>query len=244
MITKAREKKLHALEKEIGFEFKNLEFLNQALTHSSHVYELNKEGGISNERLEFLGDAVLSLIVSEHIHNQYPEYTEGALAKMRAAVVSRPVLAKHSRIINLGNYLLLGKGEEATGGRERESILADTFEAAIGAMYLDQGLRKVGRFVLDQLREEIILVEKNRHIRDTKTLLQEFTQDEFKTLPKYEVVKVSGPDHKQVFRVAVSIKGKVYGNGKGGSKKEAEQSAAKEALKRLKKIDKEDRNGF
>lgn len=235
VMTKARHKILEALEKQVGFKFKDLSFLSQALTHSSYVYESNKKAEASNERLEFLGDVILSLIVSEYIYNQYPEYTEGSLAKMRATVVARVVLAKRGKLIDLGKYLLLGKGEEATGGRERESILADTFEALIGAMYLDQGLTKVRKFVLGQLKEEIGLVEKNRHVRDSKTLLQEFTQNEFKALPKYEIIKMRGPDHKQVFEMKVLIKRDVYGIGEGKSKKEAEQNAAREALKNLKK---------
>lgn len=234
-MTKSRQKILEGLENEIGFNFKSLPLLNHALTHSSYVYESNRKGVISNERLEFLGDVVLSLVVSEYIYDQYPQYSEGLLAKMRATVVSRLVLAKRGRLINLGRYLLLGKGEEVTGGRERESILADTFEALIGAMYLDQDLAKVRKFILGQLKEEIILFEENRHIRDSKTMLQEFTQNEFKILPRYELIRMSGPDHRQVFEVKVSIGQDVYGIGEGKSKKQAEQNAAKEALKNLKK---------
>jgi len=235
MLTKAREKKLKTLEEKLGFEFNNLEFLEQALTHSSYVYESGKKEIVSNERLEFLGDVILSLAISEYIYNQYPEYTEGTMAKMRATVVSKPILAKHGRAINLGKYLLLGKGEETTGGQERESILADAFEAVIGAMYLDQGLEKTRQFVLNQLREEIVLVEKERHIPDSKTLLQEFTQNEFKALPKYEVVQVSGPDHHQLFEVKVLVNGEIWGIGAGRSKKQAEQAAAREALMNLRR---------
>jgi ribonuclease-3 len=233
MMTKARLQRLHKLELELGIKFNEIALLNQSLTHSSYVYESNKKGYLSNERLEFLGDVVLALIVSHYIYQKYPNYLEGSLAKMRATVVSRPVLAKCSRSLNLGKYLLLGKGEESTGGRERESILADTFEALIGAIYLDKGFEDAKRFVVENLAEEILLVEKNRHIRDNKTLLQEFTQERFKRLPRYEVIRITGPDHCQRFEVKVLVGDKIYGVGEGPNKKRAEQEAAKKALEKI-----------
>lgn len=235
-MTKDRIKILQRLQSELGIEFNELTLLDQSLTHSSYIYESNKKGHLSNERLEFLGDVVLSLVVSHYIYNRYPEYLEGGLAKMRAAIVSRPVLAKLGRSLNLGRYLLLGKGEESSGGRERESILANTFEALIGAIYIDKGFREAERFILENLEDEILLIEKRIHIHDNKTLLQELTQERFKALPNYEIVRVSGPDHQQVFEVRVLIDGKVYGNGKGPNKRRAEQEAAKKALEKISSV--------
>lgn len=227
-----RIQQLEELQAALGLEFKNLDLLNQSLTHTSYAYESNGRSSniFQNERMEFLGDVVLGLIVSDYIYQKYPDYMEGDLAKIRAKVVSRPILAKRAKYLELGKYLLLGKGEEMTGGRNRHSILADTIEALIGAIYLDSGLEISRCFVLAQLEEEIEKITENVHVQDYKTDFQEFTQKRFKTLPFYKVINREGPDHDRIFEIAVMVKGQTYGIGKGGSKKEAEQRAAFFAL--------------
>lgn len=237
MVSDTRREELRSLEAAIGVEFKNIELLNQAVTHRSYVYEVEDNNVNQNERMEFLGDVVLSLIVSEYLYDSYPDYVEGELAKIRAIIVSKHVLSQRARAINLGQYLLLGKGEEMTGGRERDSILVDAFEAVIGALFLDQGIEPTRVFVMSQVKEEIEVVDRNEGLRDYKTLLQEYTQNRFKTLPHYEVVVVKGPDHRQIFEMSVSLAGELWGKGKGKSKKEAEQRAAYEALRKLEEED-------
>lgn len=232
---KKRIEALGSFEESIGVRFNNITLLSQALTHSSYVYEKEKRGITQNERLEFLGDVVLSLVVSEYIYNYYPQHLEGDLAKIRAVVVSRKVLARIAKSVGVGELLLLGKGEELTGGRKRNSILANTFEAIVGAIYLDAGLSVAGRFILSLLKEEIELANRNESIRDYKTFLQEFTQERYKMLPTYEVTRALGPDHRKSFEVNCIVKGDVFGKGRGKSKKEAEQDAAYNALKKLKK---------
>lgn len=234
-IDKERRAKLEEFCQAINVGFKNLRILNLSLTHSSYAYETGRKMNEGNERLEFLGDVALSLSVSEYLFNLYPDRSEGELAKIRATVVSKPALAKRARIIKLGEYLLLGRGEEITGGRERDSILADAFEAVIGAIYLDSGLKGTRQFVLSQLKEEIELIEHGRHIKDYKTVLQEITQNMFKVLPDYEVSKIEGPDHDRTFEVKTFIHSKFYAAGRGKSKKEAQQKAAKKTLEKLRK---------
>ena len=234
-IDNERRAKLEEFCQAINVGFKDRYLLNLSLTHSSYAYETGRKMNEGNERLEFLGDVALSLAVSEYLFNLYPDRAEGELAKIRATVVSKPALAKRARIINLGDYILLGKGEEVTGGRERDSILADAFEAVIGAIYLDSGLKGASQFVLSQLKEEIELIEHGEHIKDYKTALQETTQNMFKTLPDYEVSKIEGPDHDRTFEVKTFIHSKLYGAGSGKSKKEAQQKAAKKTLEKLRK---------
>lgn len=230
----ARIQQLKELQSIIKVEFNDISLLNQSLTHTSYAYELNSNNGIcQNERLEFLGDVVLGLVVSEYIYKKYPDYMEGDLAKIRAKVVSRPILAKLSKHLNIGKYLLLGKGEEMTGGRTRHSILADTFEAVIGAVYLDSGLEISRVFILRYFEEEIEKITENVHVQDYKTDFQEFTQKRFRTLPVYKVLSREGPDHNRIFEIAVMVKGKTWGIGRGRSKKGAEQQAAFSALQQI-----------
>ncbi|MDI6734594.1 MAG: ribonuclease III [bacterium] len=237
-MNETRIQQLNEMQSALSLEFKNIDLLNQSLTHTSYAYELSSDrnnGGIlQNERMEFLGDVVLGLIVSEYIYQKYPDYMEGDLAKIRAKVVSRPILAKRAKHLELGKYLLLGKGEEITEGRHRHSILADTMEALIGAIYLDSGLEKSRYFILAQFEEEIEKITDNVHVQDYKTDFQEWTQKKFKTLPFYKVINREGPDHERIFEIAVMVKGETYGIGKGGSKKEAEQRAAYFALQHAK----------
>ena len=242
IMNEIRIQQLKEMQIALGLDFKNIDLLNQSLTHTSYAYELSdrNNGMLQNERMEFLGDVVLGLVVSEYIYQKYPDYMEGDLAKIRAKVVSRPILAKQAKYLELGKYLLLGKGEEITGGRNRHSILADTMEALIGAFYLDSGLEKSRYFILAQFEEEIEKITENAHVQDYKTDFQEFTQKKFKTLPFYKVINREGPDHNRIFEIAVMVKGKTYGIGKGGSKKEAEQKAAFFALQYAKEERKPD----
>lgn len=223
--------KIKELEKKISYKFKNLELLNQALTHKSYINEYSFSPSASNERLEFLGDTVLGLIIGHKLFITYPEHSEGELSVLKAAVVNELQLARVARELELGSYLLLGKGEERTGGREKDSLLADAYEALLGAIYLDRGIEKAKSSVLLQFSCIFQdLMEKGATF-DFKTRLQEITQDQFKIIPNYSVINEWGPDHEKTFEVQVSIKNKIYGSGLGKSKKEAEQKAAAESIK-------------
>jgi ribonuclease-3 len=202
-----------------------------ALTHASYAHET--PGAAHNERLEFLGDAVLGLAVAEALYRAHPEASEGALSRMRAAIVCTPTLARVSRRLGLGEFLLLGHGEESTGGRERASVLANALEAVIGAIYLQHGLGEVRRFVRRTFASELAAAAQGRLVEDFKTALQEWTQRERGAEPVYRTVGESGPDHAKEFTVEVVVAGEVMGRGRGRSKKEAEQAAAEEALQRL-----------
>ncbi|HHV27205.1 ribonuclease III [Anaerosalibacter bizertensis] len=222
------------LQNELNFIFKDITLLNGALTHSSYANEHRKTNMIHNERLEFLGDSVLNLAVSDYIYKKYPYYPEGNLTKIRATVVCESALALIAKKIKLGDYLLLGKGEEATGGRNRDSILADALEALIGAMYLDKGFRDVQRFVIRLLEKEIIEASKKGELFiDYKTKLQETLQRNRKASIEYKIVKEEGPDHDKKFHILALIDKEEFGRGYGRSKKEAEQRAAKEVLIRM-----------
>ena len=214
---------LKKLEKKIGYEFQNKKLLTQAMTHSSYTNEHKVGKHFNNERLEFLGDAVLELVSSEFLFRKYREYPEGELTKLRASMVCEPTLALCAREINLGSYLLLGKGEEATGGRERDSIISDAMEALIGAIYLDGGFASakefIHRFVLNDL-------ENKKLFYDSKTILQELVQAAFDQPVAYELTGEEGPDHDKTFHVEVHIGADVYGAGSGRTKKAAEQEAA------------------
>lgn len=219
------------LQKDLNYFFKDEELLITALTHSSYANE-NKLGVDGyNERLEFLGDAVLSLIVSQYLYKKYPHYPEGELTKIRAKVVCELSLAKAAEKINLGKYLLLGKGEEATGGRYRESILADASEAITGAIYMDSDFDTVNRLMLDRFELDIVqAVDRGNLFIDYKTELQEILQKTNKSRLEYLVFKEEGPDHNKTFYMNVVINGIIIGTGAGKNKKEAEQAAAKDAL--------------
>lgn len=219
---------LSLLEEKIGYTFQRRELLEQALTHSSYANErrINKIG--SYERLEFLGDAVLELVSSEFLFARHPELSEGDLTKLRASMVCEPALAFCARDIGLEEYILLGKGEEATGGRRRDSITSDVMEAVIGAIYLDGGMKParayIDRFILSDL-------EHKRLFYDSKSNLQEVVQGKLKKDLAYELLDVQGPEHCQTFRVQVRIlEGETLGVGEGHTKKAAEQQAAYKAL--------------
>lgn len=229
-----RERTMRQLQNELNFIFKDITLLNGALIHSSYANEHRKSNMIHNERLEFLGDSVLNLAVSDYIYKKYPYYPEGNLTKIRATVVCESALALIAKKIKLGNYLLLGKGEEATGGRNRDSILADALEALIGAMYLDKGFRDAQKFVIRLLEREIIEASKKGELFiDYKTKLQETLQRNRKAGIEYKIVKEEGPDHDKKFHILALIDEEEFGRGYGRSKKEAEQMAAKEVLIRM-----------
>ncbi|MCX5726018.1 MAG: ribonuclease III [Candidatus Saganbacteria bacterium] len=233
MISPHREKELLELEKKIGITFLNKALLNQSLTHSSYAHQQRKKEVLDNERLEFLGDAILKLVASEYLYNKYPEKAEGDLTKIRSTVISDETLAGVGQKLKLGEYLLLSQNEKRTGGTKRRSNVANVFEALIGAVYLDAGLGKVRDMILDLLKEDIEKTSKAGFISDYKSALQEFVQKKTWGLPQYQVIKESGPKHKRTFFIEVNIMGKAYGHGKGMSKKEAEQEAAKGALGKL-----------
>ncbi|PRX27460.1 RNAse III [Orenia metallireducens] len=226
-------KGLEELQQQLGIFFNDLELLQRAVTHKSYANENRHLGLKDNERLEFLGDSIQDLVVSEYMFIEYPNHPEGELAKIRSVVVSAPVLAEKAKEINLGKYLLLGKGEEMTGGRDRDSILADAFEALVGSIYLDQGLEIIKGFILELLIPDIKLVERGEHIQDYKTLLQELVQKNSNLRPEYEVVKEEGPDHNKRFTIQVNLEERVLGVGAGSSKKEAEQKAAEDAINKV-----------
>ncbi len=228
----ARRDELALFQRHAGLKFKNQELLNLAFSHRSYANESN--GSVdNNERLEFLGDSVLGLAVAEYLHESLPDRPEGDLAKIKSFVVSETSLSGIARGIRLDNFVLVGKGEEYSGGRAKKAILADALEAIIGAYYLDSGWREARRFVLEYLVPEINKVLENRHQKDYKTLLQEFAQKEYRTYPKYVLDKKTGPDHERVFWMVVEVAGKKFGPGKGTNKKQAEQAAASLAYQAL-----------
>jgi ribonuclease-3 len=221
------------LESALRHTFRDRQRLQEALTHASSLNERKgSEPRGDNERLEFLGDAVLDLIISESLIQRYPEATEGALSKMRARLVSETALARVARRLGLGRFLRLGRGEELSGGREKSSLLADAFEAVVAAVYHDGGFEAARRCVLTLLEPELA-AELVSGAVDYKTQLQEHCQQLFGQLPLYRVTRESGPDHRKVFQVELMINGRCYGDGTGKSKKEAEQQAAKMALEQL-----------
>ncbi|MFH1347376.1 MAG: ribonuclease III [Candidatus Margulisiibacteriota bacterium] len=226
-----REEELLEFEKRIRTSFLNKALLNQSLTHSSYGHEQKIP---DNERLEFLGDAILKLVISEYLYHKFPERAEGDLTKIRAAVISDETLAVVGKKINIGNYLLLSANEKRTGGVRRKSNLANSFEAVIGAVFLDAGIGMSREMILGFLVSEIDKVSREGYIRDYKSALQEFAQKRKWELPHYRVLKETGPKHRRVFWMEVKVKGKRYGTGRGRNKKESEQRAAMHALSRLK----------
>ena len=224
------EKKLKELEKKIGYDFRDFFLLKTAMMHSSYTNERHLEKYTCNEGLEFLGDAVLELVSSEFLFRESPRVSEGELTKTRASMVCEPSLPMCARDIGLGDYLPLGKGEEPTGGRKRDSITSDAMEALIGAIYLDGGFTSakefIHRFVLTDLEDKKLFY-------DSKTILQEMVQADRNREISYRLVGEKGPDHNKSFSVEVLIGGDVYGAGQGRTKKAAEQQAAYEAILKL-----------
>ncbi|MCR5202688.1 MAG: ribonuclease III [Lachnospiraceae bacterium] len=224
-------KKAEEYEKKIGYTFKDKELLITALTHSSYINELRLNKYNCNERLEFLGDAVLELVSSGYIFRKYPEMTEGDMSKLRASYVCEPTLALCAREYDLGDYLLLGKGEDMNGGRFRDSILSDALEATIGAVYLDGGFEEAKKYIDKVLLNDI---ENKKLFYDSKTILQEMIQSDESNELSYELIKEEGPDHMKEFHVAAILNGERISVGIGSNKKKAEQEAAYRALLNLK----------
>ncbi len=218
---------MSSIEEALGYRFQNPDILSEALTHKSYSAENNS--GVNNERLEFLGDSVLGMLVARHVFVFNPDKDEGHLSKLKSYLVSRTVLAKWAKELNLGIYLYLGTGEDTTGGRSRQSILANALEAIIGAVYLDGGFEKAYEFINSWLVNQSLQISET----DYKSRLQEILQKRHKIPPKYELMKCMGPDHDRTFVVIVKIGKKELGTGSGKNKKEAEQSAAKDALLRI-----------
>ncbi len=223
---------ISSFEKTIGYTFNDKTTLINALSHSSFSNELKSKNIESecNERLEFFGDSVLSFTVSEYLYTNYPNLPEGELSKVRAGTVCEKALASFAKKIDLGKYLLLGHGEDNQNGRNRPSILADAFEAILAAMYLDGGIEPVKKFLLPFASEEIGQIIARGNTKDYKTMLQQFVQQEQSDFLEYRVVGESGPAHDKIFEAEASLNNNVIGRGKGKSKREAEQNAAKEAL--------------
>lgn len=221
-------KKIEDLEEVLGYKFKNKKLIIEALTHKSHKQPYD------NERLEFLGDAVLDLIVGEYLFFKFPKSDEGSLSKIRAALVNEDGFEKLARSINLGEYIYLSSAEENNGGREKASLLSNAFEATMGAIYLESGLETLRPIVIDLIEKNHKEISLDSLFRDFKTTLQELTQARFGETPEYKVVASRGPDHKKEFEVAVIIENREYARAVGKSKKIAQQEAAEVAVKMLK----------
>ena len=229
-----RKKQLEKFIDVLGLSsFHNLLILDQALTHSSYANENKAKHGYYNERLEFLGDAILDLVVGEYLFLQYPHMPEGELSKARASVVSEAPLAAVCATFDMGDYILLGKGELASGGRKRASILADAFEAVVGAIYIDSSYEEARKFILHQLKDYLSLVPAAITEKITRRCSRNFVQRDGEQKITYVLRREEGPDHDKTFYMEVIVAGKVLGEGSGKTKKDAEQHAAHEALKRL-----------
>ena len=220
---------MESLEERIGYKFRNSLLLAEALTHPSLAYETQKPR-FDNQRLEFLGDAVLQLVLTEHLFKRFPDFAEGIMTKLRSRLVSRDALQGYARDIELGRFLLIGKGEESSGGRDRPSTLADAFEAIVGAIYLDGGLNCAREFVLDCCTEKLERIAAKPIEKNPKGELQEILQGLSQISPFYRVVEATGPDHQRSFVCEVLWQDAPLARGTGGSKKEAEANAARAAL--------------
>ncbi len=234
-MTDERTANLRNLQEKIAYYFNDINMLDNALIHRSFVNENPALSCKDNERLEFLGDAVIGLCVSDILIKKFADYTEGQLSKLRAYVVNEYSLASVARKLNIGDHLLLGKGEESSGGRMKASILSNAFEAITAAIYLDSGFTEAYKFLEDIFESLIEEGTKSLIYKDYKTALQEICQNRFKETPKYMLIRETGPDHDKVFEVGLACAGTINATGAGKSKKEAEQRAAQKALKELMK---------
>ncbi len=228
-------KSISEFAKRIGIRFRHKKLLVQALTHSSYVNESQEEGAADNEGLEFLGDAVLGLIISHHLVARFPELAPGDLSRMKSVVVSRSLLGKKSKELGIGDCLRIGRGEELTGGRRRHSIVANALEAVIGAIFLDLGLEKAGDFVINLLADEVERYSQEEFGPDFKSLIQKYALEKHQSLPVYRIIGEKGPQHNKEFESELRIGEKVMGKGAGRSKKEAEQVAANQAWEKISK---------
>lgn len=237
---KERLRKLKNIERLIGYRFRNKALLNQALVHKSYANEKYKSKFYDNERLEFLGDSVLGVIVSRILYDDCPLEDEGVLTRYKSQLVSGATLGRIAKEYKIGEYLLLGKGEEVSGGRRHVSNLLCALEALIGAIYLDGDLKAAFRFINKIFRQEIQLVKDGMGSKDYKSVLQQLVLKKFKAIPTYKIISEIGPDHKKHFIVEVLILGKRYGIGSGPNKKTAEQSSAHEAFASIEKLEQTD----
>jgi len=230
---------LRGFETMVNYKFRDPELARQALTHRSFLHsqpDKDKNGGESNERMEFLGDSVVGLVVNEFLYRKFTSLREGELTKMKSLLVSRVILSRTAKIMGLGNFILLSEAETGSGGRDRASILADTLEGVIGAVYLDGGLEPARRLTERLLLRQVHEILSDANLANYKSMLQEYVQGEFKTHPQYRISSEIGPDHEKVFTVEVVVNQKVLGRGHGNNKKEAEQEAARDALLHFEKI--------
>lgn len=232
MLCKEDKKKLKQLQKGISYRFRKIAYLHQALIHSSYVNERPQLGISSNETLEFLGDAVLGLIITEYLYKHFPKFSEGKLSVLKSTLVSEPTLAEISRRLNIGEYLFLGKGEDRDATRQRSSILSNVLEAIIAALYLDGGIKAAKKFINRVYVFKFKDIPKIELGGSYKNRLQHYTQAELGCMPLYEVVYEKGPSHGKIYKINVSFQGEVRGLGTGTSKKRAEQEAAKDALRK------------
>jgi ribonuclease-3 len=230
---------LRGFEAMLHYNFRDPELARQALTHRSYLHsqpDRDKSGGESNERMEFLGDSVVGLVVNEFLYRKFTSLREGELTKMKSLLVSRVILSRTAKEMGLGDHILLSEAETGSGGRDRASILADTLEGVIGAVYLDGGLEPARRLTERLLLRQVHEILSDANLANYKSMLQEYVQGEFKTHPQYRISSELGPDHEKVFTVEVVVNQKVLGRGHGNNKKEAEQEAARDALLQFEKI--------
>jgi len=232
-LTKGRRKQLAELCRVLGVSFHDLNLLNQALMHRSYVHDVDMDRGESNERMEFLGDAVLGLLVNEHLYARFTERQEGRLTKIKSLIVSETVLAKRAEELSLGEFVCLSDNERSSGGAGRSSILADAFEAVIGAVYLDGGLPAARKFIESHLLDGMDKILAVDEYKNYKSIMQEHAQRKLGSRPRYRVVSAKGPEHERTFYVEVRLGGRSLGRGEGKNKKEAEQMAARHALAKL-----------
>lgn len=226
-------KNLDKLQKQLGINFKNPQLLAQSLVHRSYLNEITGQDIQSNERLEFLGDSVLSFVVSEWLYQKFPDYEEGQLTNLRSNLVRTSTLAQIATQLEIGQNLLMSRGEKASGGEENASLLANSLEAVIGAIFLDQGKEKTEEFIKAHLEPYLKQTLTKGEFKDSKSLLQERIQEKIKESPIYKTLKEEGPDHNKTFTVGVYSQGKLLAQGEGKSKQEAEEEAAKAALEKL-----------
>lgn len=227
-------KNLDKIQQKIGIKFNNPQLLAQALVHRSYLNEITGRGIGSNERLEFLGDAILSFVVSHWLYQEFPNYKEGQLTNLRSNLVRTTTLAQIAEKLEIGQNLLMSRGEKSSGGEKNPSLLANTLEAVIGAIYLDQGKEKTTGFIKIHLEPFLKQIVAKGEFKDSKSLLQERIQEEIQEAPLYKILKEEGPDHDKIFTVGIYSQGKLLAQGAGKSKQEAEEEAAKAALEKLK----------
>jgi ribonuclease III len=242
-MTKERAAALDQFEERLHYRFRDRCLLDTALTHRSFINENPLPARQDNERMEFLGDAVLELCVSDMLMKKFPDYTEGQLSQLRASIVNEQPLAEVAKNFSIGDYLLLGKGEESSGGRSKPSLLSNTFEALLAAIYLDSGFEQVSEFIRRLLSPLMNEGQRTLIYRDYKTAVQQITQNRFKETPRYTLIREYGPDHDKTFEIELSIADRITTSGAGKNKKEAEQRAAEKALQELEGLTTSDGDG-